>query len=133
MVVYYTVLLFMAFVSSASAGVMEYYCTVKQVLKLSDDGKIVVNEVASPVYVGKDFRISRKTGVISSGVPFSSFEKMRVLFPGSSEHSFVGLAADEDGPFPIASLIEIHEFVPGPVKPFLWHIRGADLYSGTCL
>jgi hypothetical protein len=133
MVVCYIVLFFMALVSSAYAGGIEYYCTVKQVLKLSDEGKIVVDEVKSRVYVGKDFRINRNTGVISSGVPFSSFEKMRVLFPGSSKHSFIGLAADEYGPFPIASLIEIHEFVSGPVKPFLWQIRGAELYSGTCL
>jgi hypothetical protein len=47
MVVCYIVLFFMALVSSAYAGGIEYYCTVKQVLKLSDEGKIVVDEVKS--------------------------------------------------------------------------------------
>ena len=129
----YAALFLIILVDPTHAGKTEYHCTVKQVLKLSDEGKVEVDKNASRVYIGKDFRIDRETGVISSGVRFSSFSEMRVLFPGSSKHSFVGLAADEDGPFPIASLIEIHEFVSGPVKPFLWHIRGAELYSGTCL
>jgi hypothetical protein len=120
----------MIFAGSACAGAKEYYCTVKQEVKLSEDGK-VLEEKASP-FVGKDFRISRETGVVTSAVRFASFEKIRVLFPGSAEHSFVGLA-EEIGPFPMVSLLEVHEFVSGVVQPFLWHIRGSVLYSGTCL
>ena len=75
---------------------------MKQEVTLSEDGK-VWEEKASP-FVGKDFRISRETGVVTSAVRFSSFEKMRMLFPGSAEHAFVGLA-EEIGPFPIVSLL----------------------------
>ena len=131
MVVCSTLVLCMAFVGSASAGAREYACTVKQVMTLSAEGQ-VVEATAFADYVGKDFRIHRETGVITSAVPFSRFEQVRVLFSGSTGHALIGLA-EESGPGPRATLIEINEVVSGVLKPFLWHTSGAILYAGTCL
>ena len=123
-------LLFLLLLSgSGYAGATEYYCIVKHEQKLSDDGKI--QPVENSLFLGKDFRIHRKTGVVTAAVKFSGWDKMRVIFPGSTEHSFIAVAED-GGRYPIASLLEIHEFVSGYWKPFLWNIRGSTLYSGTC-
>ena len=130
MVIFYAVLFLMLLQSSGYAGVIEYYCTVKHELKLSNDGKI--QDVKNSFFLGKDFRIDRKTGVVTAALNFSGWDKLRVIYPGSAEHSFIAVAEDS-GRFPVASLLEIHEFVSGVSKPFLWHIRGATLYSGNCI
>jgi hypothetical protein len=129
MIILRTLLFLLFFSGPGDAGPIEYYCIVKHEQKLSNDGRI--EPVEPSLFLGKDFRIHRKTGVVTATAKFSGWDKMRVIFSGSTEHSFIAVAEDV-GRYPIASLLEIHEFVSDYWKPFLWNIRGSTLYSGTC-
>jgi len=130
MVILRALLFLMLLPASGYAGPTEYYCTIKHDLKLSNDGNI--QQLKNSPFLGKDFRIDRKTGTVRATSNLSGIDKLRVVFSGSAEHSFIAVA-EIVGQYPKASLIEIQEFVSGVSKPFLWHAPGAVLYSGTCV
>jgi hypothetical protein len=129
MFLFYAILVLMLFPVFGHAGLTDYYCTIKQNLEMSNDGKI--QGVKNSPFLGKDFRIDRQTGIITTASKLSGIDKMRVLFRGSAKHSFIAVF-ETDGPYPKASLLVVEEYVSSVSKPFLWDAPGAVLYVGTC-
>lgn len=130
MLLLHAILLTVLFPVFGFAGPTDYHCTIKGDLKLSDDGTI--RGVKNSPFLGKDFRIDRRTGTVKAVSNLSGIHQLRVIFPGSAEHSFIAVA-EIVGQYPKASLLEIQEFASGASKPFLWHTPGAVLYTGTCI
>lgn len=86
-------------------------------------------------YVGKEFSVERRTGVMAGALKNSFVTKPEVIDQGSEMNSFKVVATmrrDQGaGAGSNVYLLVIREFEKGAEKPFLF-IDNDEIYSGTC-
>ena len=121
-----TLLLVSNFANSAQ---LAYTCTVARVYTLSDSGTIEVS-LFERYMKGSAFSVSRVTGeIIGQVVPTLMAKSTRVVNQGSKENSFKAVADFGEQ----YQLLEVQEFMPGDVKPFVAaSMGGAGIVTGTC-
>ncbi len=120
----------------ARAGESSYVCEVAQIYNLQSDGTLRTSPIMEKVVKEHSFSVSRITGALSGNslsLDTSSAKQIRVVNPGSKDNSFRAMA--DFGTFPNGSrpyqLIEVQEFVAGPVKPFVL-MGDLGVVTGTC-
>ena len=113
-----------------AAGPLEYICTVKQELSVTDDGNFKPHK--NPIEVGNIFGIDRKTGRII-GRPFSNStaREVQIITQGDSSRNFEVLSASSPVGKAETDLVIIHEWEEGLEKTFVG-LQSNTVYSGTC-
>ena len=115
---------------AAPAG---YQCKVEAELHVDHAGMLF--PYPRPLALGKSFSIHRDSGQLMEDT--ASFwsptnAKTEVLARGNRDNSFVvTYVAPSAGGGVHATLLQIQEFHPGPLKPFLL-VSGGGIYSGVC-
>lgn len=87
-------------------------------------------------YVGKEFTVERRTGVMAGALKNSYITRPDVIDFGSDENAYkvVTTLRKEQGVGrgSNAYLLVVREYVKGPRKPFLF-AENDDVYFGTCI
>ena len=120
-------LLLSSFVRSAP---LAYTCTVTHIYTLSDSGDIKTSSFEKHMR-GSTFSVSRVTGeIIGEVVPTLMAKSTLVVNKGTKENSFKAVADFGEQ----YQLLEVQEFMPGNVKPFVaTSMGGAGIVTGTCM
>jgi hypothetical protein len=117
----------------AVAGPRTYQCEIKEQLYLADSGAL--QRFPDPYLIGKRFAIDRTTGnIVAPELSLWSFEDQRttILARGNSDNAFVLLrVGPARGGGVHSTFVQVNEFHPGPVKPFLVQ-SGSESVSGLC-
>lgn len=117
-------------VSASVAGELAYTCIVTKVYDLQDDGTLETSAWDEGL-AGSLFSVSRVTGeAVGEVVPTLMATSVRVVNPGSHEHSFKAVS-EYAGPH--VQVIEVQEFLEGEPKPFIaLSMGGAGVVTGLC-
>ena len=128
-----TVIPALAFSEPASAG-EDYRCTIER-LEISFSSNKSAVEGMRAAYVGKQFTVERRTGLMAGALKNSFVTSPQVIDPGSRDNSFKAVTTSRldqgaGGGSAIYVLI-IGEFLKTRKKPFMF-TENDTLYFGTC-
>lgn len=128
--------------ASVFTGMLPFHATHAQVLR---DYRCKIDRVASSdtsppaslkSYVGKEFTVERRTGLMAGALKNSYITKPEVIDFGSEENSYkvITTLRKEQGAGigSNAYLLVVKEWAKGLNKPFLF-AENDDVYFGTCL
>lgn len=112
------------------AGTLEYVCTIKQELSLTDDGNL--ESYKNPIEIGNTFGIDRRTGRII-GRPFSNStaREVKIITQGDSSRNFEVMSASSPTGKATTDLVIVREWQKGHKKSFVG-LSSGTVYSGTC-
>lgn len=129
------IFLLLFFPAATYAHAQDYKCTINRLSVAGDeDDKFTTH--SKKIYIGKEFTVERRTGVMSGSLKNSFLTAPEVVDFGSTENSFkvVATMRREQGigeGSNVFSLV-INEFVAEPRKPFIF-LENDRVYLGTCL
>jgi len=128
-----TIMLAALLVIPASAiAARDYRCTIKHVVSASSAPN---QEAQSSAYVGKDFTVERKSGLMSGVLKNSYLTKPAVIDLGSSENSYkvVTTMRREQGVGAGSNIyaLTIQEYEARPDKPFVF-LQNDMAFFGQC-
>ena len=131
-----SLLVFVALLTSnASFSASDYICTIDRP-SIADGDSGNLYEMYVKNYVGKDFTVSRNTGVMSGALKNSYVTSPKIIDIGSSENSFkvVTTMMKEEGigNGSTVSALNVSEFNESVNKPFLY-MTNDMAYFGTCV
>ena len=93
-------------------------------------------EFWSKAYLGREFTVDRRTGVMAGALKNSYMTKPEVIDFGSEGNSFkvvTTLRREQGvGRGSNAYLLVVNEYAQGPTKPFLF-VENDEVYFGTCV
>jgi hypothetical protein len=116
--------------AASTAGPLEYVCTVKQELSVTDDGNL--KPYKNPIEIGNTFSIDRKTGkIIGRSFSNSTAREVQIITQGDSSRNFEVLSASSPTGKATTDLVIVHEWKKGLEKPFVG-LESGMVYSGTC-
>jgi len=106
----------------------DYRCTVERSVSASDSN-------FNQMYIGKQFTVERRTGLMAGALKNSYFTKPTVIDDGSTGNAFMvvtTMRADQGvGAGSMVYVLTINEFTESASKPFIYLIN-SDAYLGQC-
>ncbi|MGZ0019940.1 hypothetical protein [Nitrosomonas sp. sh817] len=112
------------------AGPLEYVCTIKQELSVTNDGNLKSYE--NPIEVGNTFGIDRRTGkIIGRPLSNSTAREVKIITQGDSSRNFEVLSASSPTGKATTDLVIVHEWQKDHEKAFIG-LSSGTVYSGTC-
>jgi hypothetical protein len=112
----------------------DYRCTVERVV-LGPPAEASAQASATARYKGKEFTVSRRTGVMSGALKNAYVTAPVVVDIGSPQNSFKAVTTlrpgEGSGPGSNAYLLVVREYTNGPFKPFMF-ADNDEVYFGTC-
>ena len=119
--------------ASGAQGLRDYKCIVERVT--SADATTQNLEFLEKNFVGKEFTVDRRTGLMAGALKNAYITAPVVVDHGSNENSFkaVTMLRKEQGAgrSSNAYLLVVREYVASARKPFLF-AENDDVYLGTC-
>lgn len=120
---------FLGLMGAANAWALpDYRCTVERTISASESSY-------SHIYVGKQFTVERKTGVMAGALKNSYVTEPQLIDYGSSENSYkvVSTLRREAGDVGGSNVyaLTINEYKDGARKPFVF-LNNDDVYLGWC-
>lgn len=112
----------------------DYRCTIERVV-LGPTSNTTVQALATTRYQGKEFTVSRRTGVMSGVLKNAYVTSPVVVDIGSSQNSYKVTTTlrpgEGNGPGSYVYLLVVREYTSGPLKPFMF-AENDEVYFGTC-
>jgi len=106
----------------------DYRCTVDRAVSASESS-------ISHIFIGKQFTVERKTGVMAGALKNSYLTEPQVIDFGSTENSYkvvTTMRKDEGvGQGSSVFVLTINEYVDEAQKPFIF-LNNDDVYLGWC-
>jgi hypothetical protein len=128
------VALVLAGMAARAQEVRDYLCTVERVSN-ADDAESRFLEMQRKTLAGKQFSVSRRTGVMTGALKNSFITQPEVIDVGSADNSFKAVTTlrpgQGRGPGSNINVLVVREFEPGQNKPFIF-LDNEDLYFGKC-
>jgi hypothetical protein len=117
-----------------AAAAPDYRCNVERIHNAAGEGKDSWVHQERKTFVGKQFSVDRRTGVMSGALKNNRTEP-QIIDPGSRDNSFKAIATFRKGQVmgsgtAVFTLI-VEEHVDSPVKPFVF-LSNDVVYFGTC-
>jgi plasmid maintenance system killer protein len=124
-------LLSLLFSSSANAD-SEYHCTIQRTATAEATPNTTL-EFNEKNYIGKQFSVERKTGIMSGALKNSCATKPQVIDSGSKDNAFkvVTTMRIEQGAGAGSNIyaLTINEYDKSPKKPFIFLNNGVVFFS----
>ena len=124
-----------ALMSTAVLAGTDYRCTIERIVDSAEDGAPSI-AAKRKVYVGKEFTIDRRTGVMIGALKNSYLTEPRVIDSGSSENSFKAVTTmrRDQGVGAGSNLfaIVVKEFAETAKKPFVF-LENDMVFYGHCI
>ncbi|KQV51512.1 hypothetical protein [Duganella sp. Root336D2] len=127
--------LFILSMAAVTGQAQDYKCTINRLASSDDsDSKLVASR--NKTFVGKEFTVERRTGLMAGVLKNSFITRPVVVDPGSSENSFKvvttmnleqGLGAGTN-----VFVLVVKEYSPERRKPFTF-LENDVAYFGTCV
>lgn len=112
----------------------DYRCTILRI-EHSHADKAAVVELLRKTYVGKQFTVERRTGVMAGALKNSYVTAPQVIDSGSKDNSFKAVTTmrrDQGaGAGSTVYVLVVDEFVDTPKKPFVF-LGNEEVYFGSC-
>lgn len=113
----------------------DYKCTVNR-LVVNDQKNVEVLQSMTSYYVGKEFTIDRRTGIMAGVLKNSYLTKPKIIDSGSSENSFKAITTltleQGLGSGTNVHVIVVREYEDGLKKPFVF-LDNDEVYMGMCI
>lgn len=112
----------------------DYRCTIERVIDSLDDN---ASSIAGKrkIYIGKEFTVDRRTGVMAGALKNAYLTEPRVIDSGSSENSFKAVTAmrRDQGVGAGSNLyaIVVREYAESSKKPFVF-LENDTVFYGYC-
>lgn len=123
-----------ALLCGTSWAVEDYRCTIERVV-LGPSSEAHLQASTTTKFKGKEFTISRRTGVMTGALKNAYVTAPVVVDMGSSQNSFKAVTTlrpgEGSGPGSNAYLLVVREYTSGPMKPFMF-ADNDEVYFGTC-
>ena len=131
----FLVLFFASFPSNAPTAMEDYKCTIERYSSI--DGNTSDSEsMYVKLYIGKEFTVERKTGLMAGALKNSYVNKPLVVDFGSSDNSYkvVNYMKLEQGVGYGTNIyaLTIEEFAETKNKPFLF-LQNSKVFFGKCV
>lgn len=121
------------FGGNARAG-EDYRCTIEHVV-LGPSSDAAVQARATKEFKGKEFTVSRGTGVMTGALKNAYVTAPRVIDMGSDQNSFKVVTTlrpgEGSGPGSYVYLLVVREYAAGPTKSFMF-ADNDEVYFGYC-
>lgn len=122
-------------VTTAVHAQTDYRCVIERVEHMNNASSSVT-EMFDRVYIGKEFTVERRTGLMVGVLKNSSASTTpEIVDAGSKENSFKVVSivrAGDAGPGSAVVLLTVEEFAEGEKKPFLF-VQTDIVFFGTCV
>lgn len=128
-----TLLLFL--VAATNGYAQDYKCTINRIAS-ADDSDSGVTGFRNRTYLGKEFTVERRTGLMAGVLKNSYVTTPEIVDPGSSDNSFKVVTTMSRrqglGPGTMVYVLVVKEYLPGQRKPFTF-LENDVAFFGTCL
>jgi len=112
------------------ASEFDYKCNIERVVSSE-----VANESSLKFYIGQEFTVDRKTGMMVGALKNSYVTKPQVIDFGSNENSYKVIASlkvsEGAGAGSNIYALTISEFIRGSSKPFVF-LQNSNIFLGSC-
>jgi hypothetical protein len=123
-----------AVMSSAALAGNDYRCTIERVIDSIEDNSSSIT-VKKKMYIGKEFTVDRRTGVMAGALKNAYLTEPRVIDSGSNENSFKAVTAmrKDQGVGAGSNLfaIVVKEYSESSKKPFVF-LENDTVFYGHC-
>jgi hypothetical protein len=120
--------------SGYAAASDDYRCTIKRVERSQQDKESTL-ETLRDSFVGQQFTVERRSGLMAGALKNSYVTKPQVVDPGSKDNSYkvvTTMRIDQGaGHGSNVYVLVVNEFVDGKIKPFVF-LQNDTTYFGQC-
>tara|TARA_R100000656_G_scaffold71141_1_gene53342 strand:- start:838 stop:1242 length:405 start_codon:yes stop_codon:yes gene_type:complete len=126
-------ILFFSLLSFSAYAVNDFKCTVKDAVNLENNGTLNHKSDLVSGYLGKEFVVNRRTGVITgAGISNVMSGKMPTVYdylPNENGYKVVTLYTPNN----TIDYLQINQYSNGKEKPFFFKGTFGEMLSGTCV
>jgi hypothetical protein len=117
---------------SVTEATSDYRCTIQRVSEAGDERA----ERLRAAYVGREFTVERRTGIMAGALKNSYITKPQVIDDGSTQNAFKVVTTlrrgEGRGPGSNVHVLVVMEYVQATRKPFVF-LDNDETYFGTCI
>lgn len=130
-----TLALLLFLIVSPNGYAQDYKCTINRIAS-ADDSDSGVTAFRNRTYLGKEFTVERRTGLMAGILKNSYVTTPEIVDPGSSDNSFTVVTRMSRkqglGPGTMVYVLVVKEYLRGSRKPFTF-LENDVAFFGTCL